>query len=1299
MRLSKLILNGFKSFADHTEFRFDEPIIGIVGPNGCGKSNVVDAIKWVLGERSAKSLRGGAMVDVIFAGSAVRKPMGCASVSLVFTNPLLDAPYSPVTRRVEDPDGNNATENDDIVDSTDDSAHSTGEVHALVSRGQNRHRALPVESDEVDVTRKLYSDGRSEYLINGRKVRLRDIKELFMDTGIGTDAYSIIEQGKVAALLEANPAERRAILEEAAGVAKFRARKEEAARKLELAEKNLVVLREQLSGAERRLRIVRGQAEKAKRYVELDSRRRALRSALTIDQYHEHRSKLAECELAVAAAVSARDALSQSLEASEHEKRLRESERDLVMQNQQSLERERLEAASAVKQVQQRIEFTEQSLGETRSALEQDASAIGALDARVAEYSHQLCELIEAVENAAKAVVDAEERNAEAEESRAQCAVSASEARDADLRWREEHLALEREMARLVARKHAAEERLASIALESTKVTARSTEQDRELQTHLQTRNLVASRRAEAQVMSQRIESEVSDELRSMESLGEEGVLISGRLTALRDERTRDESRRLVLEEMESAREGLASAVRVVLNDSASFPGVRGALGDFVSTDRAHAVAVEAALGSWLECLVVEEALTFTKATEMTPTGDLADAPSRLLAHACELDGRVTFASALVEASSDAPSSPCPQGARTLVSTLRVSGGVQGVVDGLLRGTWLVDDLETALELSAQSRTHSRFVTLAGEVVDGMRTVTVGRLRGGSGGSVIRRAELTELTSSAQLLSERIQAVEDDATRIAALGSAARVRHGERDVALQAARRTSIECEFQADRTDQFITRIEREKLALRFEAVEIERRSQSAREEHSSICERLTTAEQALATADANATGAREGAALQQLVLNQSQEALSLARLALGDTTSRAQVARREHTLIETALLEARRQRVTAEDHLRRREAHVETLEESISDSRSLIQRAQQKHDAIAVALADLAQALSLAVVANDAAGEALRARRESATETERAWSESELARRECTMRIETLVAQAREELGTEIETLWTDHLAEREAGTFVLGDRATASLEADQLRDEIRALGNVNLDAMTELTDLENRTQELANQLTDIDSAKGHLARLVVELDATSRVQFEETFNMVRENFGGTNGMFRRLFGGGSADMYLIPLEDGTIDWLASGIEIRAKPPGKEPRIITQLSGGEKSMTTVALLLAIFKSKPAPFCILDEVDAALDESNVERFCNALNGFLDQSHFIVITHHKRTMQACHRLHGVTMPQRGVSKRVTVRFEQVGAGGRIADSALAEEQQQDTSASQAASQSVNSGVSPVLTNN
>ncbi len=1251
MRLSKLVLSGFKSFADHTEFRFDEPIIGIVGPNGCGKSNVVDAIKWVLGERSAKSLRGSAMVDVIFAGSAVRKPMGCATVSLVFSNPILAAPRAQIIRAP----GRDSNESaDGELQSTHEPQESSLEEPTIVQRAHVRHRSLPVDADEVDVTRRLYSDGRSEYLINSRKVRLRDIKELFMDTGIGTDAYSIIEQGKVAALLEANPAERRAILEEAAGVSKFRARKEEAARKLELAEKNLVVLREQLSSAERRLRIVRGQAEKAKRFVELDSRRRALRSALTFDQYYEHRTKLTNCEESVVLAETARNALTHSLEEAEHAKRSAESQRDVVMHQQQGLERERLEAASAVKQAQQRCEFSQQSLDETRAALEQDATAIGALDARIALHADQLAELSLAVVHALEAVSRAEEENSRAEEARAQQASATSAARDADLRWREEHLALEREKSRLAARRQAAEVRVASIGEESARITAREVEQAREMLVHGAARDTAVARRSEFQMAAEAVQAEVSAELRSIESYGEEGIVMSARLTSLRDDRTRDETRRAVLEEMELAREGFGIAARTVLTDSARFPTVRGALGDLVSTDRVHAVAAEAALGSWVESLVVEGAF------DATP----------LLAHACELDGRVTFVPMSPREARQEPAIECPAGARALCEVLRMSGGARALVESVLSQTWLVADLATALNLAKDAPPSSRFVTMAGEVIDSRGAVTVGRLRGGGGGSVSRRAELTDLVASIELLNARISDLESDASRIEALGVAAKGRHDERDRALQVSRRTVIECEFQTARAEQLITRIEREQASLRFEATDIARRSHVATEEHTSICERLTAADGALAVADANATSAREAATVGQQVLDAAQEALSTARLALGVSTSQAGVARREQSLIETALQESRRQRTTAEDHLRRREAHIETLEESIAESRTIAQRDQQKHDGVAVQLADLAQALSMAVVANDAAGEALRALRDSASETERQWSEAELARRECAMRLESLTAQAREELGLELDTLWASHVAERESGAFVLTDRAIASFEADQLRDEIRSLGNVNLDAMTELTELETRTQELANQLTDIDLAKGHLETLVVELDKTSRVQFEETFNMVRENFGGTNGMFRRLFGGGSADMYLLPLEDGTIDWLASGIEIRAKPPGKEPRIITQLSGGEKSMTTVALLLAIFKSKPAPFCILDEVDAALDEANVERFCNALGGFLDESHFIVITHHKRTMQACHRLHGVTMPQRGVSKRVSVQFEQVGTGGRIAPSAL-----------------------------
>ena len=266
MRLAKLTVSGFKSFADQTEFRFDAPITGIVGPNGCGKSNVVDAIKWVLGERSAKSLRGGAMLDVIFAGSASRKPAGMATVTLTFDNPVLEKVLVPISAAV------NASQlvEPELVHEGDDEDQS----ERVIDRDRARNRGLPIDSEVVEVTRRLTADGKSDYIINGRKARLKDIRDLFLDTGIGNDGYSIIEQGKVEAMLLASPAERRSILEEAAGVARFRVRKIESSRKLEAAERNLVQLREQLASTERRLRIVRGQAEKAKRFLEFETRRK-----------------------------------------------------------------------------------------------------------------------------------------------------------------------------------------------------------------------------------------------------------------------------------------------------------------------------------------------------------------------------------------------------------------------------------------------------------------------------------------------------------------------------------------------------------------------------------------------------------------------------------------------------------------------------------------------------------------------------------------------------------------------------------------------------------------------------------------------------------------------------------------------------------------------------------------------------------------------------------------------------------------------------------------------------------------
>ena len=397
MRLRKLTLSGFKSFADPTEFHFDHPITGVVGPNGCGKSNVVDAIRWVLSERSARSLRGTAMLDVIFAGSSSRKPAGMASVGLTFSNPPRDASKdlgegdelaNELDREIL------VEEQDGFVDPDPEIGH---EGASPIRREIGTRRWLPVDTDEVEVMRRLHADGRSEYLINGRKCRMKDIRKLFLDTGIGTDAYSIIEQGKVDSMLLANPQERRSILEEAAGVARFRLRKVEAARKLDHAERSLVAVREQFASTERRLRIVRGQAEKARKRQELDARRRELRRVLVLEQYHELVVRLEGLTSELSRIESERIELTRSLESLQDRRERLDLARHEAIAEKHRIGQRRIELLGEAKQHRQKAELTQQNLDqialreeEDRRRLEEDTQRIASLEQRLEESAEQL---------------------------------------------------------------------------------------------------------------------------------------------------------------------------------------------------------------------------------------------------------------------------------------------------------------------------------------------------------------------------------------------------------------------------------------------------------------------------------------------------------------------------------------------------------------------------------------------------------------------------------------------------------------------------------------------------------------------------------------------------------------------------------------------------------------------------------------------------------------------------------------------------------------------------------------------
>lgn len=1251
MRLSRLILSGFKSFADTTEFRFDSQIIGVVGPNGCGKSNVVDAIKWVLGERSAKSLRGGAMMDVIFAGSASRKPCGMASVTLVFDNPVLSAEEQ--ARRLAGAPAVLDAEVDAPAEHLDEEG---AEGSSAVDRRAVRHRGLPVDTDEVEVTRRLHADGRSEYLVNGRKVRLRDIKELFMDTGIGNDAYSIIEQGKVDAMLRAAPMERRNILEEAAGVAKFRARKVEAQRKLENAEKNLVLVREQLATTERRLKVVKGQAERARRFRELDARRRVLRQSVAFETYHEQRESLSGLTSQLASLEAQRQELAAAVVVLEDRRNLAESAAQSAGDVQRTLEQRRIEATGHERQATQRAELATRGLAEVEEQSSSDVARIAELDGRIGELTAQVEDAAERVAAAAEAANEAERAVMTASDARARTAEAAQQARTAAERLREQSRGADREGARAAAAVTSVDDREAQLEAELQRIERRRDPFRFEVDAQRVQRNHQTVQLMVARDEAVRLEREVHSHIAEAASLGDRHASLARRLSQLRDERTSLESRARLLEEMQRAREGVDEAVRAVVGDRAAYPGISGILGDWIEAELADAAAVEAALGRDLELIVVERGQR---------TLDVARA-------CADVRGRVTLA-AVDHAALPSADRPVAEGCVPLASRVRAREGAEGLVGRLLADTWLVDGIADAERLLATSHAGARMVTRRGEVLDSAGRVTVGTPTGsGSGeGLVARRAELASLVARLGTLAVEVELVEGEASALLARTDEARRMQREVDDRLAAVRRAMVDAEYRRDRCDQMIQRIEHEQSALAVEIDELLRRLRTIATEREEAHEALSRARAVAEALQGRIAVAEADAAKAATKAEAAAEALANARIASSERSAAVDLLRRERRSAELSRDELQRQRAQSAEQADRRTQQAERYRATIAEAEAALAAARTELDAVGGELEAAGTAVESTRLAVAQAAEALRIARDQAHILERNWNSVELGRREVEIKREALEESTLAELELDLGAAYPDHVAARAAEGFVPCDRTAAERELAELKDGIRALGNVNLDAIEEEGQLEQRNEDLVRQVGDIDSATKQLGELIVQLDAVSRVRFEQVFNTVRENFAGNGGMFRRLFGGGSADLYLLPDEEtGEVDILESGVEIRAKPPGKEPRVISQLSGGEKTMTAVALLMSIFQSKPSPFCVLDEVDAALDEANVERFCGVLREFLDRSHFIVITHHKRTMQACDQLYGITMPQRGVSKRVSVRFEQVGKDGAIAKEAV-----------------------------
>ena len=1240
MHLKRLEAFGFKSFADRMEFDFGRGVTGIVGPNGCGKSNVVDALKWALGEQRPTSVRGTEMADVLFAGSGGRKPLGLAEVSLTF---------------------------------------------------DNQDRFLPVDLDEVVLTRRLFRDGTSEYLLNRDQARLKDIRELFMDTGGGRGALAILEQGKIDAVLQENAVERRLVFEEAAGIARYRLRQKETQRRIEHLDENLVRLRDILSVSEKQLRSMRAQAGRAERYraLELEIRSRRIevglwRYARLLEEREAAAARVGELAAREAEVNSRLAALSGDLSA--HEGRVAglrdraagleaeagkaEGAAEAAVERASSAEKMAGELEGRISWYEGEIQVTlrrlEEASEQARAAMAAEAEAEGAVAAREADLG-------EAEIGIAGAAAESGRRSEEVRQLRARSLdvlERRGRAANACARLAAEEEGLKARGSRLASRVgtvSADGERLLAAAAEAAAAAAGALETAAAARDHLR----------EEEGRAATLETRMAD--------------VRERLGALDRAVHAARSRLDVLTALRDRHEGVGRGPKRILEEAAraaapggGLRGIRGVLAELVDADPADAEAVELALGPFAEAIVVE---TFEDArAAITLLKEEGIGRALFL----PLDGVRVF---------ETPPLPAAVPLRAAAAAARCPEEYRPLVEAVLRGTVLVEDLAAARTAAADpAGADLRVVTGGGEILVPEGGISGGRGDGAGHGMVARNAEIKSLRSRLTNEERRLGLLRDELRDLQAGAAEARARAASARDALRGREESATLARSAAERASADASRAAEEIRVLRGEEAEIaEGLERTAKELAAVLSEAGALAREeeeirallaAAQAAEAAADDARRAA-----------EALrAVVRVALARAVERREAASERREGAERTRRDGERNlglaRVELENCRGRREESLRTA----STARSEAELARERREK---AIRDLARAREQAEEAGTALEEARRgvAALDGEFRTYRDALEGfRLKESESRMRIENLVGRMRDEVRVEIADLHSERTAAAgpEAGEDVVvddgsvaGAPAEAALETaedaglaaeaaaappaeaatettepppfdpDAVEEEIRELrlkmdrmGNVNLEALDQIGDVEKQATDLRAQEQDLTRAREELLEALRLLNKQSRERFREMFEVIRGHF---HESFRRLFGGGKADIYLSEGEDV----LESGVEIVARPPGKELRSISLLSGGERTMTAVALLFAVYKAKPSPFCVLDEVDAALDESNVGRFTGMLREFLEGSQFIVITHNKRTMTMCDILYGISMAEPGVSSRVRLELDRI----------------------------------------
>ena len=1183
MYLKALEIQGFKSFPDKTVLNFGEDVTAIVGPNGSGKSNISDAICWVMGEQSARSLRGAKMEDVIFGGTEKRSPVGFAQVTLVLDN--------------------------------------------------SAHIFPAIDSSEVMVTRRYYRSGESEYYINKQSVRLRDVNELFMDTGLGREGYAIIGQGRIDEILSIKSAERREIFEEAAGISKYRHRKEETERRLDRTEENLVRINDKIAELELQVEPLRDQAEKAKRYLLLRDELRTLEISVWLDKLEEIKTSAMRLQTEYSAAVKRKEEANGRLEALYQEN---ETFSQRMQDNDLSQEQIRGEAAALESQAadqestiavlrttaqhsRESIDLLEKEMADQDSRsetihqqMEEQRQRIADIDAGAKALETELEELLEQVRKAAERAGSAAD---EVEALRAKETLAAAAAADKKER-----------LSALSAAVEQIEERRGTVSRDIEAAQAQQESARQELR---------GAKRAleDAQDAADAAKNVIQGHTLRMDSRRKREETAAKAHLELTMEQSNLDSRIRLLSEMEKEYEGFSKAVKVVMQagEKRSLRGIHGPVASLIQVENRYTVAIEIALGAGMQNIVVDR--------EEDAKGAISYLKQRD-------GGRATFlplSAIRGEILRERGVENAPGFVGIASRLVHYDPQYENIFQNLLGRTVVAEDLDCGIAMARQYQNRFRIVTLDGQVINRGGSMTGGSVSR-SAGILSRTNELSALRRRQEDLKGRLEAAQrekDEASRdLAAARYALEVAEGERRTAEDAVLRAQGEvsrCTALLENMERSLESLEGEKesLAQRLadsrSQIEETRKEIAALEEQAaqlrrSVEEKLS-GQSDLLTLSGQLSEEVAGKKEKLAGLSAEREATGKA---LGDMEQvcRDMAGDRDQRL--RRLEEYRKAIGDTDEEIARRTETAASLRLQSGACKERLETLRQERLAMEQERSAMGQKIK---TCND---EVLDAEREAS-------------------RLEQKLSAGQWEEKQILDKLWENYELSHSAAMeqrIELESTAKANRRISELRREMSSLGPVNVGAIEEFDRVNTRYTYLTGQRDDVEKAKGELTGIIEEITREMTAIFAEQFQLINQSFQET---FVDLFGGGHATLELEDPED----ILGCGIEIKVQPPGKTLKTITLLSGGEKAFVAIALYFAILKVHPTPFCVMDEIEAALDDANVVRYARYMRTISDKTQFIVITHRRGTMEAADVLYGVTMQEKGVSKMLTINLNDV----------------------------------------